>query len=606
MLSIALAFLGCNDDDGINQNNIDPDELFASFVKSVDQTNGKVDFINISANADSYFWTFGDGSSSIEINPSYIYEENGAYLVKLVATAENGQTASFEDSVSINVPDPITIPITFDDENVEYLNSTFNGASFAIVANPAPGGSNDVESNVGEITNSGANFEGVFFDLGTAMDLTTENTVTMNVWSETAVDVLLKLEEGTGDAIEVSASHTGSGWENLQFTFGSTDSYSRVTIFIDAFGTSAGAFYIDDIDQTFIALTEPETAAPTPTQAAADVISLFSDAYTDVTVDTWRTTWSVADFEDVMIAGNATKKYSNLDFVGIETVASTVDVTAMTHLHLDVWSADINTFTVRLVDFGADGAFDGGDDAQADVEDDMPARGEWISYDIPLSEFTELITSANLAQYILVGTPAGNTTIFVDNIYFYDENGDGDDGDDGDDDDDGGGGGTGEFPFDFEAGEVFTVFEEPEATVANVANPDASGINTSANVLRMTRGVGAAWYSGVVFTETLASPVIDLANGTVFKIKVYSPNAGVNFRFQLEGGDPDEATTPTFNIDQTVGSANTWVELTFDFTGIADASSRYTRFAIFPDYDASNQDPVAVEASYYIDDITQE
>ncbi|MEE4115719.1 MAG: Ig-like domain-containing protein, partial [Marinilabiliaceae bacterium] len=71
--------------------------------------------------------------------------------------------------------------------------------------------------------------------------------------------------------------------------------------------------------------TEPSTAAPTPDEDPADVISLFSDAYTDVTVDTWRTDWSAATLEDVSIAGNAAKKYSALDFVGILTEANQVD-----------------------------------------------------------------------------------------------------------------------------------------------------------------------------------------------------------------------------------------------------------------------------------------
>ena len=62
--------------------------------------------------------------------------------------------------------------------------------------------------------------------------------------------------------------------------------------------------------------TEPNKPAPTPTQNESDVISLFSDSYTDVTVDTWRTEWSVAELEDVSIAGNALKCIQRLDFAG--------------------------------------------------------------------------------------------------------------------------------------------------------------------------------------------------------------------------------------------------------------------------------------------------
>jgi len=61
---------------------------------------------------------------------------------------------------------------------------------------------------------------------------------------------------------------------------------------------------------------EPTDAAPTPNVDMTNVISMFSDAYTDVNVDTWRTDWSSATLEDVDVAGNATKKYSELNFVG--------------------------------------------------------------------------------------------------------------------------------------------------------------------------------------------------------------------------------------------------------------------------------------------------
>jgi len=150
-------------------------------------------------------------------------------------------------------------------------------------------------------------------------------------------------------------------------------------------------------------VTEPTEAAPTPSLNADDVISLFSDGYTNVTVDTWRTDWSSATLEAVTVAGNPTKKYSDLDFVGIETLANPIDVTGMTHFHIDVWSADFTFFGIKLVDFGADGAYDGGDDVEHQVNFNTPQQGEWINYDIPLNDFTNLTTKEHMAQYILVG-----------------------------------------------------------------------------------------------------------------------------------------------------------------------------------------------------------
>lgn len=42
-------------------------------------------FFNLSSNADSYFWTFGDGNSSTIVNPVHYYADTGTYDVTLIA-----------------------------------------------------------------------------------------------------------------------------------------------------------------------------------------------------------------------------------------------------------------------------------------------------------------------------------------------------------------------------------------------------------------------------------------------------------------------------------------------------------------------------------------
>jgi len=48
--------------------------------------NTSVSFSNLSNNADSYFWTFGDGNNSTDIDPLNIYPGEGVYTVTLVAS----------------------------------------------------------------------------------------------------------------------------------------------------------------------------------------------------------------------------------------------------------------------------------------------------------------------------------------------------------------------------------------------------------------------------------------------------------------------------------------------------------------------------------------
>lgn len=165
-------------------------------------------------------------------------------------------------------------------------------------------------------------------------------------------------------------------------------------------------------------LTDPIVAAPTPTAAQADVISMFSNAYTNVPVDTWKTDWSNAALENVQITGNDTKKYTNLVFVGVETVAQQLDITSKTFFNIDVWSPDFTVFKVKLVDFGANAAFGGGDDVEHEVTFNAPAQSQWVTYHIPLSEFENLTTRQHIAQLILV---ASGSKVYVDNVYFSSE-----------------------------------------------------------------------------------------------------------------------------------------------------------------------------------------
>jgi hypothetical protein len=243
LLVMLTAITACEDDDTVN---LPAPE--ARFTHTIDQETGTVTFINASENSESFNWDLGDGTSSNLISPVKTYP-TGSYTVVLTAENAEGETDTYEDDLFIQVPEPINIPVDFDNDLVDYEVTVFNGASFAIVENPDASDANPVVSNVGAVTNSGNAFEGFFFDLGDPLDLSSEKSVEMKVWSTSPLPVLLKLELGTGGDVETVANHSGTGWETLYFTFDTSNSYSRMTIFVDGPGTSSGTFYLDDIDQ---------------------------------------------------------------------------------------------------------------------------------------------------------------------------------------------------------------------------------------------------------------------------------------------------------------------------------------------------------------------
>jgi hypothetical protein len=120
-----------------------------------------------------------------------------------------------------------------------------------------------------------------------------------------------------------------------------------------------------------------------------------------------------------------------------------------------------------------------------------------------------------------------------------------------------------------------------------VANPDASGINTSANVAQWERGEGFQWAH--VYTELDGK--IDFETGTMFKLKVHSPIA-CEVLFKLE----DKTNAGTFTeVMGNVTTANQWQEITYDFSGAA--SGTYDKIVIFFDFSTT------VNNTFFFDDV---
>jgi hypothetical protein len=236
---------------------------------------------------------------------------------------------------------------------------------------------------------------------------------------------------GGGDDKEhqVTLTPTKNGWNTFDvpmsdFT-GLTSREHIAQLIFSCTPAGQGTLFLDNIfyhKSPIIDPNTPQEAAPTPVFVGTDVISMFSNSYTNKTVNTWRTDWSAATLEDLQIKGNDVKKYSSLNFVGIETVgANVIDASSMDRFYFNAWTPNLTSLKVKLVDFGADGSFGGGDDKEHELTLTAPTLNAWNTYDLPLSSFTGLTTKAHIAQYILVGTPSGAGTVFIDNVLFRKE-----------------------------------------------------------------------------------------------------------------------------------------------------------------------------------------
>lgn len=96
----------------------------------------KITFNNQSANAQSFLWEFGDGSTSTESNPEHSYDTAGVYSIKLYSYNDNtcNQVDSIIKSITIN-PTPIAafrhtpvIPVT--NEPINFTNNSEGANSY--------------------------------------------------------------------------------------------------------------------------------------------------------------------------------------------------------------------------------------------------------------------------------------------------------------------------------------------------------------------------------------------------------------------------------------------------------------------------------------------
>ena len=159
-------------------------------------------------------------------------------------------------------------------------------------------------------------------------------------------------------------------------------------------------------------------------------------------------------------------------------------------------------------------------------------------------------------------------------------------------------------PINFESGGygatwTWTVFENDDnPSLEIIANPDQSGINTSATVAKFTARLTGQPYAGCesqhgsdIGTFTLNS------SNSIVKIKVWKTvisDVGIKF------AKPNGAALPEIKVANTL--TNQWEELTFDFSGrIGDPNTiGQDQIIIFPDFAARTQENII-----YFDDIKE-
>lgn len=159
--------------------------------------------------------------------------------------------------------------------------------------------------------------------------------------------------------------------------------------------------------------------APVPQHPASDVKTFFSDAYTDGFGKWNPTTYSNATVEILDHAeGQKVTRITKLDWAAIELGQR--DVTDKGYLHIDLYTPStsrVETLSIGVQNWSASNGSmyetEGGVDKWHTLTGD-----NWISLDIPLSNFPGYNFKENMAVLRIRKTGAGNT-LYIDNVYFW-------------------------------------------------------------------------------------------------------------------------------------------------------------------------------------------
>ncbi len=468
-----------------------------------------------------------------------------------------------------------------------------------IIDNPDPTGIN-TSSKVAKFTalkegNPWAGTESMEGNLGSFTWNSNNSIVKIMVWKSVISDVGIKFDGGANpndwSSGEIKVANTKiNEWEELTFDFSMVENppvevggLKRIIIFTDfdlGGRQQDNISYFDNI--TFSAsdgnVSGPTVAAPNPIHDAADVISVFSDAYTNVPGSDFNPDWGQQTVvSQVQIQGNNTLRYGNLNYQGTQ-LDGMLDVSEMEYLHLDFWTANSTDLKVFMISPGP---------IETPFDLSVPISG-WSSVDIPLSAFSPVDLN-NVIQFKF----EGNGDIFLDNIYFHKSEGTS----------------SGpNAPINFEpngfgADWTWTVFEnDTNPPLEIIDNPDPNGINTSSKVAKFTALQAGNPWAGTESMEGNLGSFTWNSNNSIVKIMVWkSVISDVGIKFD-GGANPNDWSSGEIKVANT--KINEWEELTFDFSLAENPPAEVgglKRIIIFTDFDLNGR---AQDNVTYFDNIT--
>jgi hypothetical protein len=181
----------------------------------------------------------------------------------------------------------------------------------------------------------------------------------------------------------------------------------------------------DSVDSITVNSLGNFSLAPTPNRLPSNVLSVFSDAYTDVPVTYYNGFWtpgSTTGSADFSVNGDNILNYINFNYVGTAFTNPTLNASTMTHVHFNMYVPSPKPanfdFLISIEDWGPNQIDNGGDDTRQQIfvnTAQVPAD-TWITIEAPL-----ILANRNNIGLIIYENINGSSlkNFYIDNVYFY-------------------------------------------------------------------------------------------------------------------------------------------------------------------------------------------
>lgn len=471
-----------------------------------------------------------------------------------------------------------SLPFDFENTSTNPSFVDFDGGLATIVPNPAVGGINSSATVARIVRNGGAVWAGSKVVLAANLNFSVNTKISMKVYTTAPVGTIVKLKlEGAGPSVDVNATTTLSGtWETLEWIFAGTANNLNEVVFMFDFGnlgngSANSTFYFDDVAQV------PGPPAPTLASLPIDFESGYADtdflnfsgAVTTIVANPVQTGINTSDTVAQLI------RYGGDIWAGSKILlANDLDFSTMWYISMKVYTTAPVGTRIKLQLEEPTGS------ESLDVRTTVSGAWETLSWRF-YGQPTRFNRIAFLFDFGKVGDGSATSTFLFDDIQQF----------------------AGPapappvpaaMPIDFESSVQTSDFVNQFGAYATiVANPDPSGINTSATVAEFLKSGGQVWARSLLQLTNY----LDFSSLSAISMKVYTEApVGSTLKLKVEStttGAANEKDVPT-----TVSGG--WATYTWDFAGDPPV---YNVLTFMFGYGVVGN--ASSSSTFYIDDIVQ-